>query len=131
MIKYIDHYWAQGGVLELNTRTGSIQSTSKYKWQKAPHWGTAWEQNGRWFVLHNDNTSFILQNEKHIWRITSECEVSLRQKFFFRNFKIKIANETRLSIWYKPKYIFFSIIDPAHDDDEEESDDFFYTLFIF
>ena len=131
MIKYIDHHWAEGGVLEFNTDNGNIQSSSKYEWQKAPHWGTAWKQNNRWFVLHNDDTSFIFQTNSQAWRLNSELNLSLRSFLLLRQFRITKGGKPVFSIWYIPRYFYMPIVDPAHDALEEETDDFFVFLVHF
>lgn len=128
MKKYISYYWAAGGVVEFDTETGNVKPSADYEWMKAPHWGAAWKQNRKWFVLHFDEDSFILQNKKTKWRITSECKISLRQMFFLRNFKIILGNKIIFSIWYKPKYMFLSIFDAAYDSIDAESDDFFMHI---
>jgi len=128
MIKYIDHHWAEGGVLQFNTTSGSVQSTSKYEWLKSPHWGTAWQQKGRWFVLHNDNTSFILQTESQVWKLTPEHKLLLRDFFVFRQFRITRGSKLIFSIWYIPRYFYLQIADPTYDTDDAESDDFFLYL---
>ncbi|MDH5721179.1 MAG: hypothetical protein OEZ13_11290 [Spirochaetia bacterium] len=128
MIKYIDHHWAKGGVLEFDTISGTIQKTSKYEWMKAPHWGTAWKQNNRSFVLHNDKVSFIFQTKSQKWRLSPDLNLSLRRILFFRQFKIARDGKPVFSIWYIPRYFYMAFIDPAHDDEDEEDDDFFLYL---
>ena len=125
MKKFINHFWAVGGVKEFNTETGQISKSSEFDWMKAPDWGSAWKQNGKWFIFHNDDTSLILQHKRNIWRINKENEIKLRHFFIIRNFKITKNGNTVFSIWYKPKYLFFWYIDPTYDSIDAESDDFF------
>lgn len=128
MIKYIDHYWAEGGVIEFNTDSGSVKSDLKYEWLNAPDWGYAWKQKERWFVLHNDDSSFILQAGSESWRLSPDLNLSLRRLFMFRQFRIIKDSKLIFSLWYVPRYFYMPLLDPAHDADEEEGDDFFLFL---
>jgi len=125
MIKYIDHHWASGGVLEFDTVSGSVQSSTKYEWQNTPDWGTAWQHKGRWYVLHNDDESFILQTGGQTWRLTPKYSLTVRSFLFWRKFSISKNGQVLFSLWYIPKYFFFPVVDPAYEEEDEEDNDFF------
>ena len=124
MKKFIRHAWYAGGVKEFDTDTGSVVSAPGKKWESAG-FGSIWEQNGKYFAFHRDNESLLLQHKKNIWRVTPEYTVTLRSYYFVRNFKIKHNGKVAFSIWYKPKGLFFWLIDPTYDAIDAESDDFF------
>lgn len=124
MKKYISHFWYAGGIKEFNTKTGSVSDAPDLEWGKTD-FGSVWKQNGKYFVFHNDEESLILQQKNNIWRVTPDYTVSLRGYYFIRNFKIKYKGKKVFSIWYKPKGLFFWIIDPTYDAIDTESDDFF------
>lgn len=63
--------------------------------------------------------------QKNKWRVTPEYTVSLRGFYFIRNFRIKHQGKIVFSIWYKPKGLFFFLIDPTYDAIDAEAYDFF------
>ncbi|MEN6319070.1 MAG: hypothetical protein ABFD82_09995, partial [Syntrophaceae bacterium] len=112
MKKYISHFWYAGGVKEFDTESGSVSDAPNLKWEETG-FGSAWKQNGKWFVFHKDEESLILQHKHNIWRITPEYTVAMRGYFIFRNFRIRRNGKLVFSIWYKPKFLFLSLIDPT------------------
>lgn len=126
MIKYIDHHRAKGGLLEFDTESGSVQPSARYEWQNSPDWGCGWQQKGKWYVVHNDDESFILQAGLHVWRLTQDtCLKVKRYCLFLRQFRIEKKGQLLFSLWYIPEYFYMPLMDPAFEDGDEEDDDFF------
>lgn len=124
MKKYISYAWAVGGVKEFDTESGSVSNAPNLK-REDTGFGSLWKQNGKWFVFYKDKESLILQHKQKIWRVTPEYTVSLRGYFILRNFRIRRNGCLVFSFWYKPKFLFLSLLDPTHDYIDAESDDFF------
>lgn len=124
MKKLISYSWYIGGVKEFDTETGSVSPAPKSEWGSTG-FGSLWRQNGKIFALYRDDESLLLQHETYKWRLTPDYKVSWKPYFIFKNFKIKYQGNTVFSIWYIPKDLFFSLIDPTYDYLDAESDDFF------
>lgn len=124
MKKYLSHFWWGLGVKEFDTVTGAVANAPDVRREDTP-FGSVWKQNGKWFAFHHDDQSLLLQHRANIWRVTPDYSVSLRAWFILRNFNIRHQGKTVFSIWYKPKYLFLSLLDPTHDGIDAESDDFF------
>jgi len=124
MKKFISHAWYAGGVKEFDTETGVVASAPDKVWGSTG-FGSIWKQNGKYFAFHRDNESLILQYKKNIWRLIPQYTVTLHGYYFFRNFRISHKGKLIFSIWYKPKGLFFWLIDPTYDSIDAESDDFF------
>lgn len=124
MKKYIRHAWHAGGVKEYDTETGSVAPAPDIDWDSTG-FGSIWKQNGKYFAFHRDNESLILQYKNNIWRVTPETTVELQSFYIFRNFRVIQKGKVIFSIWYKPKGLFFWLIDPTYDSIDAESDDFF------
>ena len=127
MKKYISHAWYVGGVKEYDTDTGKIKGASDKEWGSTGFF-SLWRQNGKFFAFYRDDRSLLLQNKTRKWRVIPEYTVSLKQYFIFRNFKIHQNGKEVFSIWYKPKGLFFFLIDPTYDSIDAESDDFFLYI---
>ena len=127
MKKYISHAWYVGGVKEYDTDTGKIKGASDKEWGSTG-FGSLWRQNGKLFAFYRDDCSLLLQNKTRKWRVIPEYTVSLKQYFIFRNFKIHQNEKEVFSIWYKPKGLFFFLIDSTYDSIDAESDDFFLYI---
>ena len=127
MKKLISHAWFAGGVKEYDTETGRITGTSDKEWGSTG-FGSLWRQNGKDFAFYKDDESLLLQYKTNKWRVTPEYTVSLRGFYLIRNFRIKHQDKVVFSIWYKPKGLFFFLIDPTYDAIDAESDDFFLYL---
>ncbi|MBN1665101.1 MAG: hypothetical protein JW943_16005 [Deltaproteobacteria bacterium] len=123
MNKYISHYWCAGGVKAFDTETGAVSDAPHIKPEDAA-FGSVWKQNGKWFAFHNDEKSFMLQHKQKIWRVAPDYTVSLRVWVIFRNFRIRHHGKLVFPIRYKPKCLFFWLIDPTYDSIDAESDDF-------
>ncbi|MBN1663278.1 MAG: hypothetical protein JW943_06730 [Deltaproteobacteria bacterium] len=124
MKKCLSHFWWGLGVKEFDTDTGAVADAPHVRLEDTP-FGSLWRQNGKWFAFHNDEHSLILQHKQKIWRVTPDYATSLRYWIIFRNFRIRHQGKRVFSIWYKPKYLFFWLIDPTYDGIDAESDDFF------
>jgi hypothetical protein len=127
MKKLISHVWFAGGVKEFDTETGRITGISDKEWGSTG-FGSLWRQNGKVFAFYRDDESLLLQYKTNKWRVTPEYTVSLRGFYFIRNFRIKQQGKVVFSIWYKPKGLFFFLIDPTYDAIDAEADDFFLYL---
>lgn len=125
--KLISHAWHTGGVKEYDIETGKILSDSPMEWGTTG-FGSIWKQNGKVFALYHDDQSILLQCNTQKWRAIPEYTVSLTNLWILRNFKIQHQGKVVFSIWYKPKGLLFSRIDPTYDAIDAESDDFFLYL---
>jgi len=124
MKKLISHAWFAGGVREFDTTTGSVSEIKDVQWGTTS-FGSLWVQNDKWFALYSDDESILLQQGKDKFRLTSNSSCSISNYYVLRNFVIYDNEEKVYSIWYRPKGIGFSIIDPTYDHLDAESDDFF------
>jgi hypothetical protein len=127
MKKHIRYFWHVGGIKEVDTESGSVVDIPTANEVDAQP-GSVWKQNGKWFAFYKDDESWLLQHKNSKWRVTPEHSVSLRAWFLLRNFRIKRGGRLVFSIWYRPKYLFFFLIDPTYDAIDAETDDFF--LFV-
>lgn len=130
MKKYVDHLWFGDGVMQFDTETGAVAHAPCRVWGVSD-FGTAWKQNGKWFIFHKDEKSFILQHKTNIWRITPDSEAGIKTytvlgNFQIRNFRISHGEKPIFSIWYKPKHPFFVLAyDTTYKPVEARNDDFF------
>ncbi len=123
MKKLISHLWYIGGVKKFDTETGKVSIAFLADRNKAD-FGTAWKQNGKWFVFHCDEQSLVLQHKNKIWRVDSNYNATLTGGRV-RKFEIFKHDKKVFSIKYKPKGLISRIIDPTYDAIDAESDDFF------
>jgi len=124
MKKLISHAWFAGGVKEYDTETGIITAKSEREWGSTG-FGSVWRQNGKDFAFYRDDESLLLQYKTNKWRVTPDYSVSLRGFYVLRNFKVKHRGKVVFSIWYKPRGLFFFLVDPTYDGIDAETDDFF------
>jgi len=124
MKKLISHAWFRGGVKEFDTQSGKITGSSKKDWGSTG-FGSLWKQNGKVFAFYNDDQSLLLQCGTKKWRVNAEYTPHIKVFSILRNFQIFHQGEAVFSIWYVPKGLFFSVIDPTYDALDAETDDFF------
>ncbi len=118
----IRHYWAAGGLREFDPASGSV-SMRRFRGE-IDSWGSAWKQQGHWFVLWHDGDSLILQSGRRQWRLNSELTLDVTGHFR-RSFRIRARGELEFEFNYWFKGALWSRIDPTYDGIDEESDDFF------
>ena len=117
------HYWASGGVVEFDPRSGKVNKYHVAATQPVD-FGAVWRQRGRWFVLWRDGSSFVFQCRQTRWKLGPDVTFQVRGKFR-RTFEIvrKGNVEYQFSYWFRGALM--AVLDPTYDRLDEEADDFF------